>query len=80
MKISTLIAVIALSIVINCCNAQADEVVAQTNYSRNILGRVGYVQDPRTGVCFAVYTLMNTVSMATVPCEKIPKQLLNKGE
>lgn len=39
---------------------------------------LNYVQDPRTGLCFA--RLRNTNSLAHVPCEAIPPRLLNKKD
>lgn len=50
---------------------------------RLIKEEVVYVQDPRNGFCFAVFSMnprhyTATAGLTLVPCERIPPELLNK--
>jgi len=77
MKISKLV-VLVMALVFISCNSKAGELVAQTGFSRDRTESIKYVQDARTGICFAVYET-NYPQLTCVPCEKIPQQILNKG-
>lgn len=44
-----------------------------------IVGKLHYIKDPRTGLCFAYYwggTANGGPALANVPCEAIPTNLL----
>lgn len=45
-----------------------------------IVGRLNYVQDSRTGICFAVRAVGHFSMLATVPCEAVPVDLLEVTE
>lgn len=61
---------------------QRTEQIAQIEEERRqkalgIIDRVHYVQDARTGICFAVYSYYRHGYLASVDCDDVPAELLN---
>ncbi|MFA5993906.1 MAG: hypothetical protein WC823_03005 [Parcubacteria group bacterium] len=67
MKISKLIALVAITLIIS---------TSASAMAKEITDKIYYVKDDRTGICFAVYHT-NYRQFTSVPCEKIPAALLN---
>ncbi|MEN9341880.1 MAG: hypothetical protein RIQ54_136 [Candidatus Parcubacteria bacterium] len=48
-----------------------------------VVNNIRYIQDPQTGICYAYYFDINSRiasnSLTVVPCEKIPPELLTRG-
>lgn len=48
--------------------------------ANRIVENMGYIKDTRTGFCFAFHRGTGGPSLATVPCQGIPSQLLVVSE
>jgi hypothetical protein len=51
--------------------------------ANDIIGKIQYIKDPRTGLCFAYFwkgAVDGGPALATVPCEAIPPDLLITAE
>ncbi|MCG2694679.1 hypothetical protein L6261_01165 [Candidatus Parcubacteria bacterium] len=74
---------VLFAIAIGSTSVQASEqqIVPQTDYSKRQVAQLSYFQDPRTGVCFALYQSfyhVKRMGISEVPCDKIPASLMNK--
>ncbi len=64
-------------------NKAEQETQKQVEADQIIHKRLGirYIKDSRTGICFAVCgEYLSELSIATVPCEKIPPELLTTAK
>ncbi len=54
-------------------NRRTQQLQLQTNH---VVSEIQYIKDPRTDLCFAYSWIGKGKTMATVPCEAIPENLL----
>lgn len=70
-----LMLVLALVLLTAGCEMQMQE-----NAKANV-HKIVYIRDNRTGICFAwCRPSGHTMGLATVPCEKVPKELLHESQ
>lgn len=71
-----ILVVLSMFFILSC----AQPVAVDPNKGREIVSRIRYQRDPKTGLCFAII-LNNTtngykvVSIAHVPCDKVSEDL-----
>lgn len=72
-NICVLLASLALFLFSSSCGNRSEKV------ARNAAKEISYVQDKRTGLCFAVYadSHYDESGLTVVPCKKVKKYLVN---
>ena len=59
------------------CNKAEDRFSYRGQY---VAANLSYFKDNRTGICFAVTGFDRGVGIATVPCDKVPPNMLSEGQ
>lgn len=57
-------------------DAQKQEELRLQSVANMVIGDIQYIKDTRTNICYALYCNVGALTLATVPCDSIPPELL----